>query len=139
MQPKTVLNHFAMATKPKYDRLLEDSGKQVVHRNKAAISKWFELPLHNIHEPFLICHTCLENDMMEENRRYIEALEDCLEKVTKKLYDEFKSRTNHTPETPEEALARKDFKAFFDRHDSEIIDLYERADRVVEAGRQEGR
>lgn len=130
-------NFFAMAMKPKYDRLLADSGKCVVYRTKARMGKWFEQPLEDNGEPFSISQTLLESHIMEENRRYIEALENCLQKVSKKLYDEIKSRTNHTPETPEEALVRKDFKAFSDRHDSEITDLYDRGHRVVGQGRQE--
>jgi hypothetical protein len=132
-------NYLAIAMKPMYDRGLEDSGQYVVDRLQKKLREEFERPLGDVQEPFSISHTLLENDLMEENRRYIEALEGCLQNVTKKLYKQFKSQANHTPETPEEALARKDFQAFFDRHNSKILDLIERANSVVEAGRQEGR
>lgn len=45
----------------------------------------------------------------------------------------------YTLEMPEETLARKGFKAFFDRRESEIFDPIERAEMVAEAGEQERR
>lgn len=130
-------NYLAIAMKPMYDHGLEDSGKYVVDRLKARMREQFKLKLDDKREPFSVSHTLLESDLMKEERRYIDALADCLKTLTKGLYDQYRSHANHTPETPEEALARKDFKAFFDDHDSELCDLYERVEEILEAGKQE--
>jgi hypothetical protein len=56
------------------------------------------------------------------------------QKGYERIYEPFKLHANHTPEMPEEALARSNFKAFLDRRDSEIWDLPETVDRLPRQG-----
>ena len=69
---------------------------------------------------------------MKGYRKYIEALEDDLKKAIEKLSGQLALHAHHTPETPEEAFACEDSKAFFDCWNYGILDLIERADRIAE-------
>jgi len=74
---------------------------------------------------------------MKEHRKSTEAAETFLKEVIDELSGQSTLQAYHAPETPEEALARKDFGAFFDCHDSGISDLIVRADRITAAGQDE--